>query len=96
MQRPALMKPLLVAVTATSAVLPASGVLAQSHQDKLKSMAQLYGVAAYVLSANERYDLIDAGVNIEPSPTPVFCCILYLKDEMPPQISSCHLDECGR
>lgn len=39
----------------------ATAVQAQSNDEKLRSMAQFYGVATYALGANEQCDLLDQG-----------------------------------
>src|SRR3546814_13893145 len=45
-----------------SAILAAvTAAQAQSDNEKLRSMAQLYGVATYALGANEHCDLLDQG-----------------------------------
>src|SRR3546814_6355485 len=45
-----------------SAILAAvTAAQAQSDNEKLRSMAQLYGVATYALGANEQCDLLDQG-----------------------------------
>ncbi|MDZ3830799.1 MAG: hypothetical protein U0S50_03145 [Sphingopyxis sp.] len=49
------------AMVVVAALAPATAAQAQSNEEKLRSMAQFYGVATYALGANERCDLLDAG-----------------------------------
>lgn len=60
MQKSALAKRLAIGLSAI-ATLSASCAQAQSNEEKLRSMAQFYGIATYALGANEKCDLLDAG-----------------------------------
>lgn len=56
-------KPLSILPIALAGALTAAATdaRAQSNEEKLRSMAQFYGVATYALGANERCDLLDQG-----------------------------------
>src|SRR3546814_6085808 len=51
---------------------------AQSDNEKLRSMAQLYGVATYALGANEQCDLLDQGE---------YRGLVVLRDALTPDLS---------
>lgn len=48
-------------LTTTAALAASADAQAQSNDEKLRSMAQFYGVATYALGANEQCDLLDQG-----------------------------------
>src|SRR3546814_5386473 len=62
-----------------SAILAAvTAAQAQSDNEKLRSMAQLYGVATYALGANEQCDLLDQGE---------YRGLVVLRDALTPDLS---------
>lgn len=66
------------ALSVSATMAAATAAQAQSNEEKLRSMAQFYGVATYALGANEQCDLLDQGE---------YRGLVVLRDALTPDLS---------